>query len=68
MWEAGFEPFMSLVLVDPGTLIEARSGFLHSVWQEGRLLYAQSSDLPPGCSPPPINISSRSISKLSTPS
>lgn len=42
MWEAGFEPFLSLVLVDLNSIKEAKSAFLRSVIEEGWSLYAQS--------------------------
>ena len=41
MWAAGFEPFVSLRLVESDALQEARSSFLNTALREGRLLYRQ---------------------------
>lgn len=41
MWEAGFEPFVSLRLVEPDTSMKVDSSFLRMALREGRLLYRQ---------------------------
>ena len=41
MWEAGFEPFVSLRLVEPDNSMKVDSSFLRTALREGRLLYRQ---------------------------